>query len=128
MRFFIASIFMIFISACSESVPPAPVLNPALEEINSVFTNFTNANDHIDLIRAFETTSNNFVVELRVDNTMKVSNSSNTQDQNLVLTRQWQALVCTTQANAIAQKYQIIWFSIQQIDQAGELHSVALCG
>ncbi len=99
----------------------------ALSEITSSYADFTANHKNIDLLRVFETTPNNYVVELKVDGTVEVTKESNTKEKNIVLTRRWSRLVCTNEVSTIYKKYEIGFFTVKQIDQFGEQKSIAIC-
>jgi len=122
MRKFMVMIVTFFIFGCGGAA------DPAKQQIEEAFINLTEKNPELKLISVVETTTNNYVVEVRVPDTMEVSKDSNSREQNLVLTKKWSALVCTRDVIDIATRFNINFLSVKQIDNYGELHSMALCG
>jgi hypothetical protein len=97
-------------------------------KIEDAIMNLTEQNPELKLIRVFETTTNNYVVEIRVPDTMELSKRSNSREKNLSLTKKWSALVCTPEMKSIAKKFKISFLSVRQVDSSGESYSIALCG
>jgi hypothetical protein len=106
----------------------ANVADSAEERIEDAVMNLIKQNQELKLIRVFETTANNYVVEIRVPDTMKLAKGSNSREKNLSLTKKWSALVCTPEMKSIAKKFKISFLSVRQVDDTGESYSVALCG
>lgn len=100
----------------------------AQEKIEGAIMNLTEQNPELKLIRVFETTTNNYVVEIRVPDTMELAKGSNSRKKNLSLTKKWSALVCTPEMKSIAKKFKISFLSVRQVDGSGESYSIALCG
>ena len=100
----------------------------AKQKIEGAVTNIIEKKPELKLIRVFETTTNNYVVEIRVPDTMELAKDSNSRDKNLSLTKKWSALVCTPEMDSIAARFNIIFLSVKQIDSNGKSYSIALCG
>ena len=122
MRRLALSIAMFFVFGVANAV------GSAQEEIEGAITNLTDKNPELKLIRIFETTTNNYVVEIRVPDNMELAKGSNSREKNLSLTKKWSALVCTPEMKSIANKFKIAFLSVRQVDASGESYSVALCG
>lgn len=93
----------------------------------NVYNTFISNRNDLELIRVYETMLNSYVIELRVDSRMEVSEVSNTQAQNIILTTRWSALVCTNEILALIEKHDIFALSVRQVDQFGGEHSIAIC-
>lgn len=106
----------------------ANAAGPAQQKIENAIVNLTEQNPGLKLIRVFETTTNNYVVEIRVPKNMELAKRTNSREKNLSLTKKWSALVCTSEMNDIANKFKISFLSVRQVDGSGESYSVALCG
>lgn len=105
----------------------ANAVDSAQQQIEGAIMNFTEKHSELKLIRVFETTTNNYVVEIRVPDTMELAKRSNSREQNLSLTKKWSALVCTPEMKSIAKKFSIAFLSVRQVDSNGESYSTAIC-
>ena len=122
MRRLVWVIAMLFVFGVANAV------GSAQEKIERAIMNLTEQNPELKLIRVFETTTNNYVVEIKVPDTMELAKGSNSRDKNLSLTKKWSALVCTPEMKSIAKKFKISFLSVRQVDDSGESYSIALCG
>lgn len=122
MRTLVWAIAMFFVFGVANAATSAK------EQIEGAIMNLTEQNPELKLIRIFETTTNNYVVEIRVPDTMELAKGSNSREKNLSLTKKWSALVCTPEMKSIAKKFKISFLSVRQVDGSGESYSVALCG
>jgi hypothetical protein len=121
MRRLVWAIAMFFVFGAANAV------GSAQEQIEGAIMNLTEQNSELKFIRVFETTTNNYVVEIRVPDTMELAKGSNSREKNLSLTKKWSALVCTPEMKSIAKKFKISFLSVRQVDGSGESYSIALC-
>ncbi|WP_341581703.1 hypothetical protein [Marinobacter metalliresistant] len=105
----------------------ANAVDSAQKQIEDSIMNLTEKHPELKLIRVFETTTNNYVVEVRVPDTMELARLSSPREKNLSLTKKWSALVCTPEMKSIAKNFSIAFLSVRQVDSKGESYSTAIC-